>query len=346
MKKTVLVLISLMLVFTANFFGTGVNAAKVSVDDLELTYINGNKYVTTFFDDFNDDQLSKYWQICDNYPRQKNYCIWDADMTSLDGNGNLVLSCDYDENGKLLTGAVRTKNKFYQKYGYYEIRVKLQSVGGFWSAFWLMPDRIDEGITGGGDGTEIDVFEAFDIKNKKINHAIHYDGYGDKHTAVGTAVTASDVYDGQYHTFSLDWNEDEYTFYIDGNKTYSIKKGQLDKNNNPVSISYIPSYLKISLESGEWTGLPDAEEVPDCILVDYVKVYQRADYYAMQNDVIGDLDYDCEAGIKDFRLLRKYLAKETDEINIDAADVDGDGKVTAKDALVYKMYLARIIDKF
>ena len=91
----------------------------------------------------------------------------DNDMTWVDGKGHLILSSEYDETGELIMGAVRTRDLFEQTYGYFEIRCKLQQVPGFWSAFWLMPRNIDMyGQDGGQDGTEIDIYEAFDVSVK------------------------------------------------------------------------------------------------------------------------------------------------------------------------------------
>ncbi|MBQ7129177.1 MAG: family 16 glycosylhydrolase [Clostridia bacterium] len=240
--------------------------------------INGYSYVRTFYDEFEGEELdSTKWEKCPEWSRQSGYSKWDDNLTTLDGEGHLILSADYVEGEKALhCGAIRTRTKdggcdlFNQKYGYFEISAKLQSKPGFWSAFWLMPDEIDRGIEGGSDGTEIDIFEAFDPVNQKINNAIHWDGYGSKHKKIDNQVK-KDVYDGKYHTFALDWSEDAYKFYIDGKRTLSITAHDVD-------IAEYANYLKISLESGSWTGKPDDEDMPDGISVDYVKVYQREEY--------------------------------------------------------------------
>lgn len=248
----------------------------------ETIEINGREYIRTFYDDFEGIELdTTKWAYCPQWFRQNSSCQWSDSMTSLDGNGNLKLSCamGVDTNGetKPLCGAIRSKGLFEQKYGYFEIRTKLQSTTGFWSAFWLMPNNIlGEGITGGIDGTEIDIFEAYSVDKNAINHAVHFDGYETNHRSQGSSVDSL-VYDGEYHTFALEWDETSYVFYIDGSETYRITGETLDSKGDPIDISQVETYLKITLEAGSWAGSIDETQLPDGILVDYVRVYQRAD---------------------------------------------------------------------
>ena len=339
MKKLLTVLMAVFMVFLGTVTPTA-NASSV-----QRFTINGKKYVRTFYDEFGGTELDdSKWEKAPEWGRQNNYCYWDDDMTTLDGKGHLILSADYDDDGNLLTGAVRSKNRFYQKYGYFEISVKLQKIEGIWSAFWLMPDNIDLGYTGGADGTEIDIYEAFKVKSKQINHAIHYDGYGSEHKSYGASVVA-DVYDGQFHNFALEWDETGYTYYIDGKKTYKISPGVEDGTGTPVQVSEIATYLKISIESGSWTGKPKAEEVPDNIVVDYVKVYQSEEDYISSHLIYGDLDKNIDVDLKDVKILREYLAKRTSEISKINANVYSDSKIDTKDVWALRKYISNEINK-
>lgn len=308
---------------------------------LKSIVVNGTTYIQTFNDDFNGTTLdSTKWKLAPEWYRQSNYCKWDNDMTWLDGKGHLILSTEYDENGELLCGAVRSRDLFEQTYGYFEISCKLQQVSGFWSAFWLMPRNIDlYGEDGGRDGTEIDIYEAFSVNGKEINHAVHYDGYGERHKSTGAAVYA-DVYDGKFHNFALEWKEDCYIFYIDGKETYRITDSKVD-------ISEVAGYMKISLEAGSWTGKPNANDLPSGIEVDYVKAYQSVDKYSFENTFYGDLDLDLGINIDDVLLLRRYLVKEKNFAltRKENADVNDDNKIDIKDLLILRKYIAWLINK-
>ena len=53
-------------------------------------------------------------------------------MSYLDGKGNLIIGMSYDkENDRFLSGAVRSRGKFEQAYGYFEIRCTVNNVPGY-----------------------------------------------------------------------------------------------------------------------------------------------------------------------------------------------------------------------
>lgn len=335
-KKTVVsVIISLALIVCC---ASSVPMTANAADTTTKRVINGVEYVETFSDEFDGTSLDRTkWNYCPEWSRQGGYCYWDNDMTSVDGDGHLILKAAYDDSGVLRCGAIRTRDLFDQTNGYFEIKVKLQSKPGFWSAFWLMPYNIDTGIEGGSDGTEIDVYEAFSVERWEINHAVHFDGYGSNHRSIGKAITKA-VYDGEYHTFAVDWSKDAYTFYIDGVQTYQLTYEDCD-------ISRVKSYMKISLESGSWTGLPNKSDMPDSICVDYVKAYQRSEYVGKPADPLpqtlyGDANDDGRVNMKDILIIRKFHAGQNVTINQKATDVNKDKKINMKDILAIRKHIA------
>ncbi len=242
-----------------------------SVPDETVT-IAGDTYKLTFVDDFDGAQLDKSkWSLCPQQKRQDVGGKWDDSCTTLDGEGNLILSAEINDKGVPVSGAIRSKGKFEQARGYYEVRCKLQRAPGFWGAFWLMCDGEKRVGNGAVDGAEIDIFESSNVFMKDINHAIHWDGYGDSHRSIAKTVHDTDCYDGEYHTFALLWTDSAYTFYIDGAESYRISAEDL---NFPGSCEE-KCYLKLSTEFGSWAGAYDAGFLPDRITVDYVKVYSK-----------------------------------------------------------------------
>ena len=228
----------------------------------------------TVFDDFEGTALDMTkWSYCPDWERGNVGGRWDRSMISLDGAGNLVVTSDHirNENGTVIpiSGAIRTANIFEQCKGYFEIRCKLQSAKGFWFAFWLMCEGEKATTDGITNGAEIDIIEAFDVEDGFVNHALHWDGYGSRMKSVGRPVQHKDCYDGEFHTFSLLWDDDGYRFYVDGELSTAIIKGQYDFP----GICEVPTYLKITSEFGTWSSYYDINELPDSVLVDYVKVY-------------------------------------------------------------------------
>ena len=137
----------------------------------------------------------------------------DAEKQFLNGKGHLLISTLKDGD-RYIDGCVRTKGKFSHSFGYYTARVKLQGQPGHWSAFWIMGDGVGKVGSGGRDGTEIDIYEKPWL-NDRVQHTLHWDGYGKDHKSQGKVVKVPGVMDG-WHTFGLWWKPDEYVFYVDG----------------------------------------------------------------------------------------------------------------------------------
>ena len=242
----------------------------------ETIELNGNTYTLSLFDDFSGDTLDDtIWSPCPEWERSDAGAYWDNDRISLDGNGNLVLSVDKDEeNNRYSSGAVRTKEKFQQTYGYFETRCKLQDIEGFWSAFWLMGDTVLNVDGSGEDGTEIDIMESAYLSESCIRQALHYDGYGEAHQNTSIKYQMDGLYEG-YHTYGLEWTPEEYIFYVDGTETWRTSYGGVCRN---------PLYLKLSTEVGTWAGTLNENDLPGEFLVDYVKVYACEDFQTEENE--------------------------------------------------------------
>ncbi len=238
-------------------------------EDYSSIELEGRSLKLTFEDNFDGDTLDETkWERCPEWKRQDLNCYWDNDMSYLDGEGNLILETSYDEAAdKYLCGAVRSKGKYEQAYGYFEIRCTVNTVPGYWTAFWLMGESVASINNGGIDGTEIDIMESPYFADKKISHALHWNGYDFYHKSMGQNVSV-DIYDGEYHKFSLLWTEDEYVFFADGEETWRTSA------EDALGTCEVPLYIKITTETGSWT-MPDGgvAGLPDYMKIDYVRAY-------------------------------------------------------------------------
>ena len=220
------------------------------------------------------------WEYLD-YLRWKNdngpEGYWKKEDVYLDGKGHLVIRARQisNQNGDadphdFSTGGIRTKDRFEQAFGKFEIRCQLPAQPGWWAAFWLMTEG-QHNIDGSGrDGTEIDIMEAFGV-SEDINHALHWDGYGPEHRGDGKKTSHPGIKSG-FHTFALEWYENLYIFYVDGKEVWQSNNG---------GVSQIPEYVKVTAEistvdwttTTNWAGNPELGHFPDYFIVDYVKVY-------------------------------------------------------------------------
>ena len=141
---------------------------KVSdrLDDIRENFDPADLGLTlTWSDDFEGTELdSSKWAPCPNYERSNGGAKWEDEMVELDGKGNLILKVGLNKEGKIASSGVRTVTKDYrilfaQAKGYFEIRTTLQSIPGYWSAFWLLGFGMNNVGNGAVDGAEIDIFE-------------------------------------------------------------------------------------------------------------------------------------------------------------------------------------------
>lgn len=216
-------------------------------------------------DEFDGTEIdNSKWDYCPEWFRQGG-SYWSDNNAWVDGQGNLKLRVS-EENGTVYAGAVRTHNKYNQKYGYFEVRCRVPQIKGGWAAFWMMPygNKVGEE---GNDGTELDIFESINGWNGKIQHALHWDGYGSEHQKASHSMTNWGLYDGQFHKFGMMWTPDEYIFYIDDAETWRSSAG---------GVSDVEQYMKLTMEVSNQTWPGDWNQQttkPITWTIDYVRTY-------------------------------------------------------------------------
>ncbi len=133
-------------------------------------------------------------------------------------------------------------------------------------------------------------------KNQNI-HVLHADGYDDRlKTVASPAYHVPKMY-SSFHTYSFLWEEDKYTFFIDGHKTWETKHIYEGRD---MGICKVPEYLMLSTEvagssengvlyegivrstaTGEtepyWCGNPAKNDKTKSydFIVDYVRCYKK-----------------------------------------------------------------------
>ncbi|MDE7337195.1 MAG: glycoside hydrolase family 16 protein, partial [Clostridia bacterium] len=95
----------------------------------------------------------------------------------------------------------------------------------------------------GKDGTEIDVYESsFARKNPtKTGNALHWDAYDSPYYRCRDHIsdTGKNLYDGQYHKYSLLWTPEYYVFYVDRQPVWATAAG---------GVSTVKEYLRLTVE--------------------------------------------------------------------------------------------------
>ncbi|OGV49489.1 MAG: hypothetical protein A2X49_00920 [Lentisphaerae bacterium GWF2_52_8] len=161
--------------------------------------------------------------------------------------------------------------KFLHKYGYYEIRCKMNRQAGWWTAFWLQSPSIGAHPDPRQCGVECDIMESQDYPEEKLVRCGNiWNGYGKNYSGSGHAkYILEDTVDG-WHRFAVDWSKNGYVFYTDGKEVNRVA--------GPVSD--VEQFILVSTESmgyRQGTGNPHLEKVvfPEYFEVDYVRVFDE-----------------------------------------------------------------------
>lgn len=247
-----------------------------------------DKFEITFADEFEGELDRSVWSGHYQYGNKtvsRKGSYWNQYLAETK-DGNLVIPVVYLENGMGGEGAgwytagvdtdADAPNGFSQKFGYFECRCILPEGADVWSAFWLMNSGVFDVDGSGQDGTEIDIFESDGYEKLlkyNVSSNLHFDGYGDAHQKMGAKrfLLSNNPYE-EYNTYGLEWNEDEYIFYINGVETFRTSFGGVSQN---------PEYLILSVEMRGEDGIPSERANAPAdgteFIIDYVRVYQYKD---------------------------------------------------------------------
>ncbi len=243
----------------------------------------------TLNENFDKPLEPKLWNIyTDNYWDKRTHFSKDNNFVK---GGELILrytktrgkqNDTEDKETDYASGHADTYGKWTQRYGYFEARMKLPEANGLWPAFWMMPDR---GIAKGPEqwkrastdngGMELDIMEHLSGWGRyRFNQAFHWDGYGDKHKAVGSTWAYIEADKDDYITIGMLWLPGLIVYYSNGQELGRFENERVcDQQSN----------LIFYMVSGGWANTPlDDEELADPKIskdfaIDYVRVWQRND---------------------------------------------------------------------
>jgi beta-glucanase (GH16 family) len=194
-------------------------------------------------------------------------------------DGMLVLECRRDhftpENHapvEYTSASLVTRHTANWQYGRIEVRAKLPEGKGVWPAIWTLGTNISS--VGWPKCGEIDIMEFVGKETNNIHGTLHYAVNGKHDSDGGTMKTPTPNKD--FHVYAVEWNPDRIDFFFDANKYHTVlldKAGQGERN--PFRR---PHYLILNFAlGGGWGGPVDDAILPQKFLIDYVRVYEKAD---------------------------------------------------------------------
>lgn len=198
-------------------------------------------------------------------------------------DGNLVIEAREDQyqGTRYSSAKLTTEGKGDWTYGKYEIRAKMPAGRGIWPAVWMMPS--DQKLYSAWPASgEIDIMELLGHEPGKIYGTLHF---GVPHQQAQGSYTLSDKgsFADDYHTYAIEWEPGEVRYYVDG-ILYSKQNEWFSKSNQEGEKYTYPApfdrnfFLQLNVAvGGDWPGTPDSSTAfPQKMLVDYVRVYERA----------------------------------------------------------------------
>lgn len=214
------------------------------------------------------------------------------------GNGEAQYYTDRPENARVENGLLviearqeKFEEKYYTsarlitqglqafQYGRIEARLKVPEGAGLWPAFWMLgndftrnpEDPIDSNWPHVG---EVDIMEYVGREPDLVMGTAHGPGYSG---AGGLGRWNRQDYDiaDDFHTFAVEWAEDEITWFYDGEPYYTLTPEIVGDREWVFNKEF---FLLLNLAvGGQLAGTIGLDtEFPANLYVDYVRVYQQA----------------------------------------------------------------------
>ncbi|MEO5996553.1 MAG: glycoside hydrolase family 16 protein [Chitinophagaceae bacterium] len=221
-----------------------------------------------------NEELQWYQQenaICD-----KGNLIIEARRESKPNPGYVAGSQDWRkkrQNIEYTSSSVNTSGKHSWQYGRFVMRGRIDISKGLWPAWWTL------GVKGQWPANgEIDIMEYY---RKKLLANIAFIGADKKAQWYSTTKNTDSLgganWASRFHTWRMDWDENEIALYVDDQLLNKVELSKLvNKDGSGVNPFKQPHYMLLNLAmGGQNGGDPSDTKFPNRFEVDYVRVYQK-----------------------------------------------------------------------
>jgi beta-glucanase (GH16 family) len=212
-------------------------------------------------------------------------------------NGYLIITAKTESVGGVnyTSARIKSRNKFEQKYGRFEARIKLPQGKGMFPAFWLLGQNFCEAQTFTANNVicdsslpnyeegnvlwpqcgEIDIMEYLGNKPTEVFGTIHGPGFSGGNSISKKYNLTQDRFDTGFHVFGIEWTENHINWYVDDVLYNQITKADVEERGGKWVFDQ-SFYMLLNLAvGGNLPGSPNSTTTfPQRMIVDYVKVYQ------------------------------------------------------------------------
>lgn len=212
-------------------------------------------------------------------------------------NGYLIITAKSETFGgvNFTSSRIKSRNKFEQKYGRFEARIKLPQGKGMFPAFWLLGQNFCEAQTQIGNNVtcdsslpnyeagnvlwpqcgEIDIMEYLGNKPTEVFGTIHGPGFAGGNSISKKYNLTNSRFDTNFHVFGVEWTENHINWYVDDVLYSQITRQDVEEKGGEWVFDN-SFYMLLNLAvGGNLPGSPNEDTwFPQRMLVDYVRVYQ------------------------------------------------------------------------
>lgn len=194
-----------------------------------------------------------------------------------DGTGNLAITARRDNPNnyqchygrcEYTSGRILTADRFTQRYGRFEARLKIPKGQGIWPAFWMLGSDI--GSNPWPNSGEIDIMENVGKEPNTVYGTLHGPGYSGGES-ISRSRTIGQPLGDAFHTYAVEWSPNQIIWFLDGAEFARL--GPNDLGGDRWVFDH-PFFMILNVAvGGNWPGYPDAStQFPQTMLVDYVRV--------------------------------------------------------------------------
>lgn len=266
------------------------------VNEVETAGTN-NEYKLIYKDEFNTTRLNKNsWEVMIGDGSKYGVSRWGNSEEQFYrednlkfSDGSLVITAKREDGRNdtkslnYTSGRIRSAKKIAYKYGRIEARLSCPIGYGLWPAFWMLPESSTP-YGGWPNSGEIDIMEAKGRLPEVIDGTIHFAKPNGSHTwENGTYLFPQGENITQYHTYAVEWEENEIRWYADGNLYFTANANENswtmkeETGEFPAPFDQEFHILFNMAVGGNYDGfrMPSMQDLPARFKIDYVKWFQK-----------------------------------------------------------------------
>lgn len=238
-------------------------------------------------DEFNGSRLdASKWSLQPGDGCAQNLCGWgnnelqwyQGDNVQV-GGGHLTITARRERAGEreFTSARIRSFLKGDWTYGRVDVRARLPIGQGIWPAVWMMPT--DSAYGSWAASGEIDIVELVGHEPDRVHGTLHYGGaWPDNEYSGAPYVLPSGTFADDFHIFTMEWEEGEIRWYVDGQHYQTQTEWYSTRAPYPAPFNRRFHLILNVAVGGNWPGAPDAStRFPQSMQVDWVRVYRKLD---------------------------------------------------------------------